>query len=303
MTAVAERPALAPASSRGVLLCLVSAVGFGVGPLFAKAAYADGASVATVLAARFAMAAVVLWLVVAWRRPVLPGRRLLLVCALIGAIGYAGQAGLYYGSLTRIDASLAALVVSVYPALVAFVAVVVHRRFPDRRQAIALLCTGLGLVLLLGTGALGGSVDAVGVLLVLGAAAGYAVYLTITAALPTGLDLIVLSAVVCTSAAASLTAAGAATGTLHAPASAATWGWIALLALCSTVIAVCALLAGVRALGASTAAILSCAEPAVTVAATSVVYGETLTAPQFAGGAAVLAAVLVLRWRTADPRP
>lgn len=302
MTAVVDQPAvpvpaagLAPAT-RGTVLCLVSAVGFGVGPLFAKAAYADGASVPTVLAARFAIAAVLLWALVAWRRPPMPGRRVLLGCAVLGAVGYAAQAGLYYGSLTRIDASLAALVVSVYPALVTLLAVVLHRRRPGNRQLVALACTGLGLLLLLGSGGLGAA-DTLGVLLVLGAAVGYAVYLTITAALPDGLDLMVLSAVLCTSAAVSLAAAGAATGTLRAPSHASSWGWIALLAVFSTVLAISTLLAGVRSLGAATAAIVSCAEPAVTVAATAVVYGEHLTAVQLAGGLMVLVSIAVLHLR------
>lgn len=65
----------------------------------------------------------------------------------------------------------------------------------------------------------------------------------------------------------------------------------------STVIPVACLFAGVRAVGASTAAILSCAEPAVTVATTALVYGERLTPWQAIGGAAVLASVAVLQLR------
>lgn len=300
MTVVATRPARplpAPTATRGTVLCLVAAVGFGVGPLFAKAAYAGGASVPTVLSARFAIAAALLWVLVAWRRPALPSRSALLGLAALGALGYAAQAGFYYGSLTRIDASLAALVVSVHPALVVVLAMVVLRRRPSRRQLAALACIGCGLLLLLGTGSLGGSVDALGVVLVCGAAVIYAGYLTIVGSLPVRLDLTLLSAIVCTSAAASLATAGAATGTLSAPASLSGWGWIVLLAVVSTVIPVGSLLAGVRSLGPPTAAIVSSLEPAVTVVSTVVVYGERLTLAQLAGGLVVLASVVVLHLR------
>src|SRR6185295_5758690 len=110
-------------------------------------------------------------------------------------------------------------------------------------------------------------------------------------------DLFLLSAIVCTSAAGTLTAAGAVTGSLHLPARPVGWLWIALLAIVSTVVPVACVFAGVRAVGAPTAAILSCAEPAVTVALTAAVYGERLTAGQLAGGAAVVAAVAVLQLR------
>ena len=285
----------------GTLLCLVSAAGFGLGPVFAKAAYAAGAGVPTVLALRFTIAAAVLWAVVAWRRPRWPGRRVLLGCVALGAVGYAAQSGLYYGSLTRIDASLAALMVYVYPALVVVLALALRRERPQRRRTVALVCSACGVALLLGMGgpsAAGGSgVDGIGVLLALGAAVVYACYLTVVDGLPADLDLYLLSAVVCTSAATSLTVAGLVTGSLRAPTEASGLAGIAMLALVSTILAMGCQFAGIRVVGASTLAILSCAEPAVAVAATAVVYGERLTAVQCVGGLVVLASVAVLQLR------
>lgn len=54
-------------------------------------------------------------------------------------------------------------------------------------------------------------------------------------------------------------------------------------------------LGGLRLVGASTAAILSCVEPVVTAGSAVLVFGEHLNAGQVVGGAAVLAAVVVLR--------
>ena len=284
----------------GTLLCLVSAAGFGLGPVFAKAAYAAGAGVPTVLALRFTIAAAVLWAVVAWRRPRWPGRRVLLGCVALGAVGYAAQSGLYYGSLTRIDASLAALMVYVYPALVVVLALVLRRERPQRRRTVALVCSACGVALLLGIGgpsATGAGVDGIGVLLALGAAVVYAFYLTVVDGLPADLDLYLLAAVVCTSAAVSLTVAGLVTGSLRTPTQPSGWAWIAMLALVSTILAMGCQFAGIRVVGASTLAILSCAEPAVAVLATAVVYGERLTAVQCVGGLVVLASVAVLQLR------
>ncbi|MGZ8647327.1 MAG: DMT family transporter, partial [Solirubrobacteraceae bacterium] len=48
----------------GALLCLASAAAFGAMGIFGKLAYDEGATVGTLLATRFALAALVLWLVV-----------------------------------------------------------------------------------------------------------------------------------------------------------------------------------------------------------------------------------------------
>lgn len=290
---------------RGTVLCLVSAAGFGMSAVFAKQAYAAGFDVTSMLAARFAVAAVLLWALVAWRRSPLPRGGALLAAVGLGAVGYALQAGLYFGALARIDASLTALLLYAYPALVTVLAIALRRERPDRRRVAALACSAAGLLLMLGAGGVGGSVATGGVLLALGAAVAYALYLTVSDGLPRDLDLFAVTAVVCTSAAASVTVAGLLTGGLHAPQQQAGWVWIGLLAVVSTVVPIAGVFFGVREVGASTAAILSCAEPAVTVATTALVYGERLSPLQAVGGLAVLAsvAVLQLRRRVRTPSP
>jgi drug/metabolite transporter (DMT)-like permease len=69
----------------------------------------------------------------------------------------------------------------------------------------------------------------------------------------------------------------------------------------STVVPLVVLLLGIRAVGASTAAILSCFEPAVVVAVAAVLYGERLSQVQLVGGAAVIASVLILQAKRRRP--
>jgi drug/metabolite transporter (DMT)-like permease len=52
----------------GLLPCLVSAAGFGAMPIFAKEAYADGLAITPLLALRFAIAAAMLWALIALAR-------------------------------------------------------------------------------------------------------------------------------------------------------------------------------------------------------------------------------------------
>ncbi|MDQ0363648.1 DMT family transporter [Catenuloplanes indicus] len=276
----------------GFVWCLVAAAGFGLAPLFAKQAYAGGLSVTTMLTARFALAALLLWAIVAIRRrPVRMPARTLALCVGLGAVGYALQGAAYFGAVSMIDASLAALLLYTYPALTLILGVVLRRARADRRRVLALAVSGGGLIMLLGAGFDGG----LGVLLALTAAGTYAVYLTVSETLPADLDVFALTAIVCTSAAVSLGVGGAVTGGLHAPGAVSAWGWVAVIAVIGTVLPIAAMFAGVRLIGASTAAILCGLEPAITVVSTALVFGERLTAAQLAGGAAILAAVVILQ--------
>ena len=105
--------------SVGAVFCLLSAAAFGAMAVFGKLAYDAGVTVDALLLVRFGIAAVVL-LAVAGARGALRGltRRTLLVGLAMGVFGYAAQSGLYFSALTRIDASLLALILYVYPVLV-----------------------------------------------------------------------------------------------------------------------------------------------------------------------------------------
>jgi drug/metabolite transporter (DMT)-like permease len=144
-------------------------------------------------------------------------------------------------------------------------------------------------------GAAGGALDPLGVGLAIGAAVIYTTYILASDGVAGRTDPIVLSALVCTGAAATLTLASAALGDLRPGAlSGAGFGWLAAIALVSTVAAVSLFFAGLRRVGPTTASIVSTAEPVTTVVLAFLVFGESLTGVQLAGGALVVGAVLVL---------
>src|SRR4051794_3544670 len=118
-------------SSEGSLLCLASAAAFGAMAIFGKLAFDGGADTGTLLCVRFVVAATVLWGLVLGRGGA-PGVRALprrdVAMALgLGACGYALQAACYFLALERIDASLLALLLYTYPAMVTVSAVVLGR--------------------------------------------------------------------------------------------------------------------------------------------------------------------------------
>jgi drug/metabolite transporter (DMT)-like permease len=280
----------------GVVLCLVSACGFGLMAIFAKQAYGAGLGVTALLAARFVLAACVFWAIVAARRPALPPRRVVLSCLALGAIGYAAQAGLFFSALEHIDASLTSLLLYTYPALVFCGAVALGREHvtPWKALALALASAGAALVLL-GGGTAG--LEATGVVLALAAGVTYAVYILVADGIVARIDPFLLGALVATGAAATFVLAGTAAGALQF--TSAGWVWIVAIALLSTVLPIVTFMLGMARVGASTASIVSTFEPVVTVALAVALYGESLGPLQALGGALVLAAVVALQTRGA----
>jgi drug/metabolite transporter (DMT)-like permease len=278
----------------GLALCVLSACGFGAMAIFAKQAYAVGVTVVTLLALRFLLATVLFWAIVAVRRTPLPSPRMVIVGLLLGAAGYAAQAGLYFGALTRIDASLTSLLLYLYPGLVFVGAIALRREHVTAGRLGALVMASAGTALVLLGGGLG-AVDGVGLAMAIGAAVVYAIYILVADRAVFRVDPFMLAALVMTGAAGTLVVAGVAGGSLDLGFPAAGWGWIVALAWGSTVLAVSAFFAGLRAVGPSTASIVSTIEPAVTVGLATWIYGETLGPGQLVGAVLVLGAVVVLQ--------
>ena len=288
----------------GPLLCLASGAAFGAMGVFGKLAYAAGSTVGTLLAVRFAIAAVVFWTIViaaGWARG-LPRRDAIAGLGL-GAGAYTLQAGAYFAALERIDASLLALLVFIFPALVAAAAVALGRERLDRKRVAALALATGGLVLVV-AGAGTGALEPLGAGLGLTAAVIYAAYILISDRIVGRIAPMVLAALVCTGAAVPLAVGSALLGELRpGDLELAGWGWLACLAVVSTVASISLLYAGLRRVGPTTAAILATVEPLATVLLAFAVFGETLGGVQLAGGALVIAAVLVLNaWPNHEPR-
>ena len=111
---------------------LISAIGFGSGALLATPVYASGLDWMTLLAWRFLIAAAVSWLWLlafpahraALRRM---SRRRVAVLLTLGVL-YVGNSGTYFAALETVPASLTALIVYMYPALVAVLSIRSRRR-------------------------------------------------------------------------------------------------------------------------------------------------------------------------------
>jgi drug/metabolite transporter (DMT)-like permease len=290
--------------SSGTLFSLASGAAFGSMAIFGKLAYDQGATVGTLLAARFTIGALLFWVLVAaggaLREARALTRRDLKLGLALGAAGYAAQAGLYFVALQRIDASILALLLYTFPAMVTVAAVALGRERVNARRLVALGLTSGGLVLVL-AGAAAGTFNLLGALLAVGAALVYTAYILTSERIAGRLSPYLLSALVCTGAAVTLTLGSSALGQLRpGEVTAEGWLWLACIGSVSTVTAIGFFFAGLRRVGPTSASILATVEPVVTVFLAFLVFSETLGAVQILGAALVLTSVLVLQARSRE---
>lgn len=165
---------LAP-RTKGILSALTSAMFLGMAPVFGKQAILFGLPWISVVALRTLLAAMLLLVVMlVFYRPFLyiyPAG--LLGCLLAGWINGLGSL-FYYSALSRIPAGVGQLLYSLYPLFLLLWLTLDNQ--PPSRLTLFRLVLALPAILLL-TQAIGGSVDVLGMLMMLIAAALYALHL------------------------------------------------------------------------------------------------------------------------------
>ncbi|MFI5225603.1 MAG: EamA family transporter [Candidatus Limnocylindrales bacterium] len=295
----------------GVLLVLVSACAFGSGALFAKPAYAAGIDWLTLLAWRFAIGAVLAWCWVLASADRRAGLRRMTQPQVLGALGlgalYTLNSGTYYAALQTVPASLAALIVYIYPVIVAVLTLRIGQPLEGRRPWLALAIATLGVVLAIGGIDPSAAPPVSGILLVLASPIIYAGWIVLSARLAGerrdrvadeddgGAATAVAGALMMTATGAIFWLVGVGSDHPISPAEipAAAWSGIVGVAVISTFVAIQTFYAGAKRVGAAQAALISTIEPAYTIVLASILLGESLSGVQLAGAVLILGAVVL----------
>jgi drug/metabolite transporter (DMT)-like permease len=295
----------------GVALVLISACGFGSGGLFAQPVYAAGVGWQTLSAWRFGFGALLAWAwVLAWperRRTLrLLDRRTALVAVALGVL-YTGNSGTYYAGLETVSVSLSSLIVYIYPAVVAVLAVRMGRRLEGRRPWLALGLALSGVVLAVGGIPAGEVPSAAGLALIVASPLIYSIWIVLSARLSGerpettgsdsdgGADAAAATALMMTGTAAAYWLSGLVLGVPLRPDQIPTAAWPGLVGVgvVATFIAIQTFYAGARRVGAAQAALISTVEPIWTISLAALIFGQTLQPIQLAGGALIIVGVLV----------
>ena len=298
MTVQAQRVPTAARHERvaalaGAALVAVSACGFATLGIFGKLLMARDFDLQSTLAWRFGGAALLLWIWMLARSRWRIAAAQAAIAFAMGAIGYALQATLYFVTMDHIGVGLTSLLLYTYPAFVALLAWLVDRERPTWARVAALVAVFAGTSL--AADPRGPHPDLFGLVIGLCTGAWYAIYLTVGTRLVRAVDSLAASGYVCLGAATSFLIAALSGRGLDVPRSTAQGALILGIVVVATVIPIVALFAGMRRLGTPRAALLSTLEPVVTVALGAVILGERLGRAELAGGALIVAALVLLQ--------
>ncbi len=294
----------------GLLLVVVSACSFGSGALFAKPVYAAGVDFLTLLTWQFGIGAVLAWL---WllsagsRRVELVGlRRREVAAAILLGLMYLGNSATYFAAIQTVPASLAALIVYVYPALVAVLSLRIGRALEGRRAWAALGLALLGVIL-----AVGGIDPATrppisGLVLAIASPFIYAVWIVLSARYSgerddrvgdhsTGVGPAAASALMISGTFGGYLVISLTTAHPFAPAAIAldAWPGIVGVGVVTSFLAIQTFYAGTRRVGAAQASLVSTVEPIWTISLAAALLGERLGPVQLLGGVLIIAGVLL----------
>ena len=271
---------------------LVSATAFGTNAIFAKLAYSTGLAIAQTLAFRFVLAAVGMWglALLLGQNPLRFQRKSLLALFGLGAIVYTAQSLTYFTALQTLPASLCVLIVYIDPSLVVIAAWLFLRRSVSRLHVVALAGSFAGLVLLVGGAQLH---IAWALAFAIAAPVIYTAYILLSENVMGRVQAIGASAVIMSGAGLAFSVIALFEGQLRAPASSSGWLAVVALALIPTMVAISTFLAGLPRVGAARASLLSTWEPVVTVILAVILFGDSFSAVQAAGGLLILAAVVM----------
>ncbi len=287
--------------SRGVLLGVLAAVTYAVGPVLMKAAL-DTMTVWTLLVWRVVIAAAVLWAIPAARRAMreVPRERSAwLVPLAVGAIAYGAQLVFFATALERVSASMATILFHTAPILVVAAAVLSGREGLTRLRALALVL-GVGGVAIVAAASGDLRAEPLGILLSLGSAAACAAVIVGVDSAGERVPPLPLAVLLVTGTMLGLLAAAPFTG-VGVPEDGRDWLLVLALAIVPGVIGSVALLAAIDDVGPSLASILLTLEPPVTVLLAWLALDERLSALQLAGGAVILAAMVVANRAASRP--
>ena len=287
----------------GILFALGGTIAFAFRPVLIKLGYESApVSATTLLFLRMALslpffAAVAWWL---RREPPLARRDWAGIVAL-GFLGYYLASLLDFLGLQYVSAGLGRLIMFLYPTLVVILSAVFLARRPTRRELTALALTYAGIALVLSV-KLGAGPEQrlflLGAALVFGSAMCYAVYLVTGSQLVKRVGSMRFTAytmMVSTAPALAQFALLESPAALQLPGE--VWLYVILLATVCTVLPVFLVAEALKRIGANHFALIGGLGPVTTVLADFVLLEGALTPLQLAGGALVVAGVLLVSLR------
>lgn len=280
---------------KGIICGILAAVCYGTNPFGALPLYEEGVNTSSVLFYRFAMAVVMLGVMLLVERKSFGiTRRELKTLPSLGVL-FAVSSITYYQSFHYMDAGIASTILFVYPVMVAVImAAFFHEQVTlSTTTAIILALGGIGLLY---QGDANVTLSTMGIVFVVLSALSYAVYIVIVNQSSIRMSSLKLTFYVLLICMLSLSAYSFSSPELHLqlPPSPRAWFYACWLGLVPTILSLVLMTIAVHEVGATPTAIMGALEPLTAVAIGVLVFGESLTFRLTVGIVLILSAVLLI---------
>lgn len=298
----------------GILLITLSAIGYGLQPIFGKLAYAQAIAPSTANFGRFLIAALLFEIHYLFLPRPNPKTRLTpheLTITTAIALLYAAATFCYYLSLQYLSPVIFSFLYYTYPLLTLFAGVLLFRDKIHPTLILAFLIILLGAALLLNSSNTALTINPIGVLWILGCALCMAFFFQFQKFLPRQRCRLYHARImirIMTLLFLIWWLADGAPNLTPTPGHSLPLGWLYILligCLC-TYLAFTAAVLGIARLGANYAALLSSQEPLWTALFALLIFGVTLQATQWLGATIMLTAIIYINhhsWKQTKPKP
>ena len=280
---------------KGIICGILAAVCYGTNPFGALPLYEEGVNTSSVLFYRFAMAVVMLGvMLVVERKTFRINKNELKVLGSLGIL-FAASCLTYYESFLLMDAGIASTILFVYPVMVAGIMALFFKEQITFSTVTAILLA-LGGIGLLYQGDGETSLSTMGIILVVLSALCYAVYIVVVNQSSIRMSSLKLTFYVLLICMFALVAYSFTSPELHLqlPPSPRAWFFACWLGLVPTILSLVLMTIAVHEVGATPTAIMGALEPLTAVAIGVLVFGEALTFQLVIGIVLILSAVLLI---------
>ncbi|MBP9994736.1 MAG: DMT family transporter [bacterium] len=280
---------------KGVIAGVVAAVCYGTNPLGAKFLYADGINTNTVLAHRFGIAMIILGIIMIVKKMSFKvTKREFGILASLGALFAVSSMTLYY-SFLHMDAGIASTLLFVYPMMVAIIMTLFFKEKLTWVTVTSILLAFAGIFML--NGANGeGTLNAIGVILVMVSSLTYAVYIVIINRTQIKLPSIKMTFYVLLTCVSCIIIHSFFKPETHLMllTTPRQYGFALMLAVVPSIMALVLLTVSIRHIGSTPSAILGALEPLTAVMIGIFVFKETFTLRLAGGIVLILSGVLLI---------
>lgn len=280
----------------GIMLILISAIGYALMPIFSVGALNEGTAVSTLLFMRFSFAAVLLWLYIFIKKiPYKTSLKNLIYITTIALLGFTVASASIYTAYKYVSSSIATLILFTHPIVVMLLEKMISKRKTTLRKVLAIIITSIGLIIVLYVKE---PLSVKGLLFSFISAITYGAYCFGLSEKETQkLGGITVTAYVATITTIAMAIQSLFTKTPLINFDPNTMYSALALTLFSTILASITFYEGLSIVGPSSATLISSVEPIIVVILSSLFLGEIVSMNTIIGGIIVIIGIIVLEYR------